>query len=412
MDSKADNIPLLPREKDLCEQASRGRKCLILFACMYQHFMSLGFAGGLGVVYVELIRYFDTEHSLAALVQSCYQGLNLVGGIFLSSVITKFGVGLPVIVAGIVSTLCFLLSAWSVNIFMVIILVGVIGGLSMSVSYLGAFVAVGWTFNKQRKPALAALTVAVALSQAVSPNIISALIDAFGWNGAMIITSGLMLNTVPCGLFLLTSKRYFYSTTKITQENAKESRKMRVNVALLAFIIASAAFQGTGGIEAWFLVDIAEGRGFNRQLGTVLLTIMGLCGLTGRVIGTVFIKTCVALSPFIPLSLALILFGLSHYLIITLTKYAEMVGAVVVRGLSIGFLVSLQAVVILELSGLDRFPRRLASYNLLVGLCQIAYSYIGGKIVDVNGQYNIAFYIAIAVDVLCVMLLVVIKCLL
>lgn len=412
MDIKSEKLPLLFEQRQLQKRLpSTGRKTSILLACLYLHFMSLGFSGCLGVIYVELIRYFETSHSLAALVQSCFTGLTFIGGFLFSTLVNKFGVGRPVIVAGVVCASSFFISTLSWNIYLVIISVGITGGLCMGVTYLCGFVAVGWTFVRQRKTALAALTMAVAVSQSVSPNIVGALTDTFGWHGTMILSSGLMLNIVPCGLFLYQSREFFHKTE---QNGSEKSTKIcacssKADVALFIFITTCSLLQSTGAVQAWFLVDIAEKRGNDRQMSALVLTIMGIGGLLGRAIGAIFLACCPNVRPSVPLAIAFYLFGIAHFLVIVTISNVGLMSGAMLRGLSVGFLMGLQPVMILELRGIEQFPKVMALTNFLMGIVQITYSYIAGWMTDVTGDYDLVFYIATAAAGLCGTGMIVIK---
>lgn len=412
MDNKMEQIPLLPKEKKRWTQ-TKNRKLLILAACMYLHFMSLGFSACLGVLYVELIRYFDTERSLAALVQSCYQGLTYLGGIIFAAVVTKFGVGFPVTIASLVGASFIFLSIFSVNIYMVIIFVGVIGGINMSINYLCAFVAISWTFDTHRRAALAALTVATGISQVVLPNIASVLIDVYGWSGTLIIASGLMFHSVPCGVLLIVSGKYF---NKITNEDNTDVKSVftcmsKLDIAFIIFVVVSSVYPSTGAIEAWFLVDLTVNRGFSRQEGTLLYSLMGGFGLTGRLLGTAMLKIFSSLRAAVPMAVAFQGFAVGHFLIIYMTSYYGMLIGTLFRGISIGCIMALQPVMVLELRGMDKFPKSVAICNFLCGLAQISYGYIGGSIADLTGEYDLAFYISTAAASICGLLMLIIKCL-
>ena len=411
MDTKEELIPLMIKSKGI-KRPSASRQICMLVACMYLHFMSLGFSFSLGVIYVELLRYFETEKSVATLVQSFYQGLTAMGGVAFSGAVTKYSAGGPVLVATTVGAGSLFLSAWSVNIYMVIACVGILGGLCMSVNYLCGFVVVGWIFQKNRRSAIAVLTMATAASQTVSPILIGALIDTYGWQGTMIIASGLMLNAIPCGLLLSKSRQYFNVADNRGEIRLKVCEcNTGQDIAFTIFVGVCAAYNGTGAVEAWFIVDLSTQRGYTRQAGTALLSVMGALGLVGRAVGTLFLKVCHSYSPTIPMAIAFISFAASHLLVISFTPYLAMLGGALLRGLSVGLLMALQQVMLLELRDIDRFPTALAICNCFIGISQIACGYLGGMIADVTGGYDLAFYIASGTATTCGICMLLIQCL-
>ena len=61
--------------------ASKRRKTVVLIACLVLQMLSFGLGSGLGVMYVELIRVFNSQRTYAAFVQSVYMGIMAGGGI-------------------------------------------------------------------------------------------------------------------------------------------------------------------------------------------------------------------------------------------------------------------------------------------------------------------------------------------
>ncbi|XP_045211034.1 monocarboxylate transporter 6-like [Mercenaria mercenaria] len=395
---------------------SKWRQCSVLIACMYLHFISLGFAPVLGVIYVELIRQFSSARSETAVVQSLYQGLTRVGGIAFAGVVTNFGVAPPVIVASASSGLALFISAFSVNIYMVIVLVGFIGGMSMSINYLCAFVVVGWMFATQRRAALAFLTIATAVGQTALPNIADYLISEYGWTGTFMIASGLILNSIPCGLVLYYSREFFleehkYNSTSSGVEERMCQCRSKQDVAFVMFAFVCLIFSGTNAVESWFTVDLSEMRGFDRQQGTILLSLVGAFGLVGRLLGTILLKCWPTISIAIPLAIAFQFLALAHFLVIYLTDFNGMLGGIFVRGISTGIVMCLQPGMQLELRGINRFPRTVALCNMVSGIGLVVCGYLGGFIADLTGGYDLAFYIAVGVCVFCGFLMLAIKCL-
>lgn len=408
-----DRTPLLPETRETVRlKPSKGRQAVMLLACVYLHFMSLGFAIVLGVVYVELIRQFQAQRSEAALVQSAFQGLTYVGGILFSGIVTKYGVGIPVMIASTISSISVFFSAFSVNIYMIIILVGVIGGLAMSVSYLSGFIAVGWTFITSRRSALSFLTMATAVAQVFLPNVAEFLISQYSWSGLFMISGGLMLNCLPCGLILHLSRRYFYKGKPIEKMNVKLCQfSSKQDIAFILFVVVCAIFPGTGAVESWYIVDLSVLRGFTRQAGTVLLSLSGVFGLTGRLLSTVINKIFPKLRIAIPMTIAFSTFAIAHMLVILLMNYYETILGLVVRGLSIGFLQASIPSMQLELRGLEAFPKTVALCNVMSGAGLIICGYIWGSLADLTGGYDLTFYIASGVAVSNAVTMVIIRCL-
>ncbi|KAL4237504.1 hypothetical protein ACF0H5_002219 [Mactra antiquata] len=410
--SPSDRTPVLKEVKVTRLEPSIRRQTVMLLACAYLHFTSLGFASVLGVAYVELLRHFQCNRSEAAVVQSIFSGLVNIGGIIFSRVVTKHGIGIPVMIASLIGSASMFFSTFSINIYMVISLVGVVCGLSMSINYLSGFVAVGWTFFSSRRAALSFLTMATAVGQAFLPNVADALISEYSWTGLFIISAGIMLNGIPCGLVLHLSKTYFYKEQPSTSSDAKVCQfQSKLDVAFILLVILCTIFSGTAAVESWFIVDLSVLRGFSRQAGTLLLSLVGAFGLGGRLIGTIILKLYPNIRIAVPMTIACIGLGAAHMVVILFTNYYGMMVGVVMRGLSIGLVKASIQPMQLELRGLEAFPQTVALCNVLTGCGLALCGYILGSIADWTGGYELPFYIATGFAVLDAITVAIIRCL-
>jgi predicted MFS family arabinose efflux permease len=170
-------------------------------------------------------------------------------------------------------------------------------------------------------------------------------------------------------------------------------------------------FPGTNAVESWFTVDMSELRGLDRQQGTILLSLVGAFGLCGRLLGTILLKVWTKVRIAIPLALSFVFLALGHFLVVYLLDFYGMLGGIFVRGISIGMVWCLLPGMQLELRGIKRFPRTVAICNVVSGVGLVVCGYFGGLIADWTGGYDLAFYIAIGVALLCGVLMAIIKCL-
>ena len=84
-------------------------------------------------------------------------------------------------------------------------------GLGTGLLYLGSFITVSWTFHENPGVPLVIVTIGSSLGQFAIPYFLEILIEEYSWIGAFQIISALALNTVPFGLIIYTSRR-FYNT--------------------------------------------------------------------------------------------------------------------------------------------------------------------------------------------------------
>ena len=389
-------------------EASTGRKILIMTACLFLHVTASGISISLGVIYVDLIRIFNAPHAQAALVQSIFIGTLIGGGVLFTNVLQRVGSGVPVMIASLVSGIAFFVSSFATNVPMLIALIGVIGGLAMCINFLAAYVTIGWTFHSNRKFILGILTFGWTVGQIAFPYVSAYLIDQFRWNGSLIILSALILNCLPCGLLFLTSRQFFH----IVKPEKANIRTIVLgclkDYVFILYLIYYTFFLFLAPVETWFLVDLAIVKGFDRDLGTVLLSLLGIFSFTGRFIGTAFLRLCKRTDALIHVAYSIFIWGVAHYLVGYFDVLWGFIFAVVLRGLFTGISGAATPGSMIEIRGADVFPQTVAMCNFMGGVSQILGGLVGGATVDITGGYNFIFTLAAVVFFVCGILLIII----
>lgn len=382
-------------------EVPRGRKALILVACLLLHFILGGAVVTLGVIYVDLIRAFDAPHSQAALIQSIFMGANIAGGVLFTGVLQKYGTGIPVIIASLIAGLAFLAGAFAPNVPTLIALIGVIGGLSMGIHFLSAFVTVGWTFCENRKTALALLTLGWSFGQILFPYISEYLVEYFGWNGSFVILGGIILNCVPCGLFLYKSKKYFLVIKPPARTVRETVNDCLQDYLFVIFLLASFFYASMASVETWFIADLVVVRGFDRSIGSFLLSLLGIFGFIGRIIGALFLKIFTRIEALVHVSYSIMIWGVAHFLTGYFTELWGLILAVVLRGITEGITFAVMPGSQIELRGNERFSQTVAICNLIGGVSSILGGLVGGVTVDMTGGYEFIFTLAAVIFQLC-----------
>ena len=86
------------------------------------------------------------------------------------------------------------MSIFSINIYMIIVLVGVLSSFGTSIIFMCDFIAVSWTFETNRKTALAFLTTASTVGHVSCPVLAESLLERYFWNGTLMIFSSIILH--------------------------------------------------------------------------------------------------------------------------------------------------------------------------------------------------------------------------
>ena len=397
--------------KELLREATAGRMTFIMVACLFLHFSAGGTAIALGVIYVDLIQVFDAPHAQAALVQSIFIGTLAGGGVIFAGVLQRYGPGIPVIMASTIAGMAFLAGSFAQNVPTLIVLIGVLGGLSLSINYLAAYVTVGWVFHKNRKTALAVITLGWTFGQILFPYISQFLIDNFRWNGSLIIISGFLLNCIPCGVLTYSSRDFFLISKPSTTSFRETLYGCITDYLFVLFLTIVFLYSSFATVETSFIPDMTLLKGFDRSIGAILLSILGICGFIGRIIGAVFLRVFSRIEALGHAPYAILFYGIGHFLVGYYNQLWGITLGVVVRGVFAGLTMAIMPGGQIELRGVERYPQTVAICNLVSGVAQILGGFLGGATVDLTGSYFLIFTLAAIMFFVCSFLLIIVWCL-
>ncbi|XP_055841839.1 monocarboxylate transporter 5 isoform X2 [Episyrphus balteatus] len=152
-----------------------------------------------GMFYVEFLDYFNEGKGYTAWIVSILVGVTLASGPISSSFVNRYGCR-PVTIAGsILASICILISMFAQNVLTLIFTIGIGTGLGFGLIYLPAIVSVTMYFEKYRSLATGIAVCGSGFGTFVFSPLTESLIGNFGWRGAMLIISGLVLNCIIFG---------------------------------------------------------------------------------------------------------------------------------------------------------------------------------------------------------------------
>ena len=404
----SEKTKLLKTTEEPTREATKGRKAVIMFACLFLHFTISGAISALGVIYVDVIRVFDSPRSQAALIQSVNTGITIGGGVIFASVIQKYGTGVPVIVASSIAGLAYIASSFAPNVPTLIVLIGVVAGSAMSINFLSAFITVGWTFPGNTKTALAFLMLGSTAGQMSFPYISQFLVDYFYWNGSFVILGAFILNSIPCGLFMYTSAEFFHRSKSSARNLWEAVHGCVKDYLFMVFLAGAFLYASMAPLEMWFITDLTVLKGFDRTIGTTLLSLLGLFGFMGRVFGALLLKLFKNTDSLVHASYSYLLWAVARYLLSYFDKLWGLILAVTLRGLSAGVVIAVLPGAQIELRGIERYPQTVAICNLIGGVGQILGGLLGGATVDITGGYNFVFTLGAMILLACTALMIIV----
>ena len=373
------------------------RQFIVMVSSLICQSVIVGVNNALGVIYVDLIRELKALRSEAALVQSVFFGTMLLGGVFFTGLIQKYGPGAGNIAGSLVLCISFLVGSFSVNIFMVIVFAGLLGGIGASISFLANFASIHMAFQTKKRTAMAILTLSSTLGQFCFPYIAEALLEYYYWKGSFLVLSGIMLQILPFGLLVHCSESTFEKIRKASTTSTENQTKyydVLTNPVVVLITVIMLTLDIGIFTQQFFVVDLAEIRGFERIVGATFLSLMGLSSFAGRIIGLILLFALVNTGASVHYTYGLVLYGVAHFIVGYFTEYWPMLSGIVLQGLSSGLLVSNFPAVMMEQCGAEIFLKVLAIGNVVSGITDITGGFIGGLIADQTGGYELMYYIA------------------
>ncbi|KAJ0182023.1 hypothetical protein K1T71_002745 [Dendrolimus kikuchii] len=173
---------------------------MVVFASFMIHIVTDGMTYSFGVFFTEFLFYFQEGHGKTAWIVSILVGVTLSSGPISSSFVNRWGCRAVTVAGALLSALCVIVSAFAENVLTLIVTIGVGAGFGFGLIYLPAIVSVTIWFERYRSLATGIAVCGSGLGTFLFAPITAALIDAYGWRGAMAIIGAFILNCVPLGL--------------------------------------------------------------------------------------------------------------------------------------------------------------------------------------------------------------------
>ena len=160
-----------------------------------------GFTFG-GVLLQPLIKEFNSDKPSVSLVASLCFGISSMFGPITGGLVNKFGLR-PVCISGsIVAAVGLALSPLSINVPLLILFFGVIGGIGSGLISLPAKIAIGYYFETKRALATGISECGSGVGAIIFPPLATYLLNQYGWETTLLITAGLCLSCIFFGALM------------------------------------------------------------------------------------------------------------------------------------------------------------------------------------------------------------------
>lgn len=175
---------------------------VVVFASFMIHIIADGVTFSIGIFFVEFLEYFHGTTSQTAWISSILVGVTLGTGPIASALTNKFGCRIVTIIGGVIAAAGCVLSAFATSIAFLCFSFGFVTGLGFGLIYLPAIVSVTYYFEKRRAFATGLAVCGSGVGTFMFAPISEYLVESYGWQGALIIEAGIILNCVVCGALM------------------------------------------------------------------------------------------------------------------------------------------------------------------------------------------------------------------
>lgn len=158
-----------------------------------------GLSFSFGVLHLAFKQYFNSKESATSLIGSLFIATPLIAGPVMSALVDRFGCRGMTMIAGVLSTIGFLLASVSNSVEMLCLTFGFLSGLGMGVLHVTAVVSVAFWFDKKRNLAVSLASCGFGVGTFIFSPFVNWLIEEYGWRSTIIVLAGVLLHLCVCG---------------------------------------------------------------------------------------------------------------------------------------------------------------------------------------------------------------------
>lgn len=161
-----------------------------------------GLAFSFGLLHAEFTSYFETTQSKTSLIGSLFIATPLLAGPVMSALVDRYGCRIMTMIAGVLSTIGFLLAAVSNSVEMLCLTFGFISGLAMGILYVTAVVSVAFWFDKRRNLAVSLASCGIGFGTLIYSPMTHYFLEIYDWRNTIVLLAGTLLNMCVCGALM------------------------------------------------------------------------------------------------------------------------------------------------------------------------------------------------------------------
>lgn len=163
-----------------------------------------GLSFSYGLLQEQFALYFETSQSRISLIGSLFIATPLLAGPVMSALVDRYGCRVMTMIAGLLSTISFLLASISNSIEILCLTFGFMSGLAMGILYVTAVVSVAFWFDKKRNLAVSLASSGIGFGTLIYSPMTYYFLQLYDWRNTIILLAGTLLNMCVCGALMRT----------------------------------------------------------------------------------------------------------------------------------------------------------------------------------------------------------------
>ncbi|VDO93385.1 unnamed protein product [Soboliphyme baturini] len=180
---------------------------VIVVASLMSNLLIDGVLFNVGQVFQPIwVDYFHTSVSVAAWAVSILVAFYYLAGPFTGCLINVLGCRAVSIIGVVLVCVGFVCSIFATSIYYLYFTLGFISGTGMGMVYLSSVIVVNYYFEKKRAMATGIAVCGSGLGAMTFGPLLTFLNDCFGWQGALLIVTGITMNCFACSLIYIPLK--------------------------------------------------------------------------------------------------------------------------------------------------------------------------------------------------------------
>ncbi|XP_071078476.1 monocarboxylate transporter 12-like [Haliotis cracherodii] len=372
----------------------------------YIHFLIIGTKSAFGIIYIELIDYFQGNRAETAWVGSIASGLILLVAPLSGWMTERYGCRVPTIIGSCVAAVGLFASWFSNSMTSLCVTYGLITGIGLGLTFIPSAVIVLHYFDKKRGFASAVGSTGGGIGAMVLPLFYIHMFEEYGWRGSLWILAGLVLNGVVCGALFrppawikkpepkeeeLDKDAETKAINKSSQ--AKEFFSVMKNIRFVLFALGTFFCNVGYATPLVHLPDMALQRGFSKANVALLLSIMGISGVLLR-LPVAWVSDFRSVSRLLIHTLSLLVCGVATLICPFLYTYWGLALYAAVHGGFIGVYGSFLSVLVADIVGVRDSNKGFAVLVFFGGLPSLFSSPLAGWMYDSTNSYVTSFCFA------------------